>query len=294
MYVPVETDKRTATNCTRTFEKSARTAANMRARTQLFSVHALTYRIILCAHSVLLPLQVGKHRCVRAQWSGQMTKSYSLFRPLKRAQCSGTLQTWITKTRTKKHDATKELGEEFNCDSTEVMRKWKIILAQFRRERKKIADSKASGSGIGDIYKPKWFAFEHLAFIHGRDCPNVSVNTEWQSNQQMSEDMLEEGESETEETPQESPIDKLKPPNKVRKRRAENEDPRIDHALSIMENVNKQVQSKKQDDYDIFGIAVATKLRRIKDEHTRILVLLYDAILGTGKYSTTPVPSPYS
>ncbi|MPC41102.1 hypothetical protein E2C01_034686 [Portunus trituberculatus] len=64
------------------------------------------------------------------------------------------------------------------------MRKWKIILAQFRRERKKIADSKASGSGIGDIYKPKWFAFEHLAFIHGRDCPNVSVNTEWQSNQQ--------------------------------------------------------------------------------------------------------------
>ncbi|XP_045130727.1 uncharacterized protein LOC123515897 isoform X2 [Portunus trituberculatus] len=115
-----------------------------------------------------------------------------------------------------------------------------------------------------------------------------------QSAGKMSEDMLEEGESETEETPQESPIDKLKPPNKVRKRRAENEDPRIDHALSIMENVNKQVQSKKQDDYDIFGIAVATKLRRIKDEHTRILVLLYDAILGTGKYSTTPVPSPYS
>ena len=116
----------------------------------------------------------------------------------------------------------------------------------------------------------------------------------------MSEDMLEEGESETEEAPQKSPIAKLKPPNKVRKRPAENEDPRIHHALSIMENVNKQVQSKKQDDYDIFGIAVATKLRRIKDEHTRILVqrdidmLLYDAILCTGKYSTTPVPSPYS
>ncbi|KAK8406348.1 hypothetical protein O3P69_007211 [Scylla paramamosain] len=64
------------------------------------------------------------------------------------------------------------------------MRKWKIILAQFRRERKKIVESKTSGSGREDIYKPKWFAFEHLAFIHGRDCPNVSVNTEWQINQQ--------------------------------------------------------------------------------------------------------------
>lgn len=89
------------------------------------------------------------------------------------------------KDKNKKHDATKELGENFSCDSTEVMRKWKIILAQWRRERKKIADSKASGSGVGDIYKPKWFAFEHLAFIHGRDCPNVTVNTEWETNEQV-------------------------------------------------------------------------------------------------------------
>ena len=88
------------------------------------------------------------------------------------------------KHKNNKHDATKELAEQFNCDSTEVMRKWKIILAQFRRERKKISDSKSLGAGVGDIYKPKWFAFEHLAFIHGRDCPNVSVNTEWQMNQQ--------------------------------------------------------------------------------------------------------------
>ena len=35
MYAPVETDERTATNCTRTIEKSARTAVNMCARTQL-------------------------------------------------------------------------------------------------------------------------------------------------------------------------------------------------------------------------------------------------------------------
>ena len=33
MYVPVEKDKRTLAYCTRTFEKSVRTSANMYART---------------------------------------------------------------------------------------------------------------------------------------------------------------------------------------------------------------------------------------------------------------------
>ena len=60
-YVLAEMDKRTATNCMRTFEKSARTSANMCARAQLFSVHALTNKITLCSHSVLLRLQEGKY-----------------------------------------------------------------------------------------------------------------------------------------------------------------------------------------------------------------------------------------
>lgn len=70
--------------------------------------------------------------------------------------------------------------------------------------------------------------------------------------------------------------------------------------MSIMNNVNKQMEAKKPDDEDIFAAAVATKLRKIRDERTKILVqrdidnLLYDAIIGTGKYVTTPMPSPYS
>lgn len=67
-----------------------------------------------------------------------------------------------------------------------------------------------------------------------------------------------------------------------------------------MNNVNKQMEAKKSDDDDIFAAAVATKLRKIKDERTKILVqrdidnLLYDAIIGTGKYVITPMTSPYS
>ena len=59
MYVPVETDKRTTTNCTRT-------CANMCACTQLLGVYTLTQRITLSTHSVLLLQQEGKQLWVRA------------------------------------------------------------------------------------------------------------------------------------------------------------------------------------------------------------------------------------
>lgn len=96
------------------------------------------------------------------------------------------------------------------------------------------------------------------------------------------------------------PVEKFKSPKNSVKRRAVVEDPRIAQAFSIMNNVNKQMETKKHDDDDIFAAAVATKLRKIKDERTKILVqrdidnLLYDAIIGIGKYATTQTPSPYS
>jgi len=47
-----------------------------------------------------------------------------------------------------RNKTTTPLAQSFICDSTEVMRKRKIILTQYRRENKKISDSKSSGSGI--------------------------------------------------------------------------------------------------------------------------------------------------
>jgi hypothetical protein len=61
------------------------------------------------------------------------------------------------KSRNKKHDANQELAEKFDCDTTKVLRKWKIILAQYRQEKQKIKLSKTSGIGASDVYKPKLF-----------------------------------------------------------------------------------------------------------------------------------------
>ncbi|XP_077298565.1 uncharacterized protein LOC143919879 [Arctopsyche grandis] len=202
------------------------------------------------------------------------------------------------KNRNKKHDATQELAQSFNCDSTEVMRKWKIILAQYRREKKKISDSKSSGSGISDKYKPKWFAYAYLNFFHGRDEPNASMNSQDEINDQLIQD-IQDGTVNEDQESQERPVKKFKAPENSMKRRAVDKDPRIAHALSIMDDVKKQMEAKKHDE-DIFAVAVTMKLRKIKDERTKILVqrdidyLLYDAIIGTGKYATTPMPSPYS
>ncbi|CAH2010735.1 unnamed protein product, partial [Acanthoscelides obtectus] len=90
------------------------------------------------------------------------------------------------KNRNKKHYATQESAQSFNCDWTEVMRKWKTILAQYRREKKKIADSKSSGSGFSDLYKPRWFAYAFLNLFHGRDEPNTSMNLQDEINEQNS------------------------------------------------------------------------------------------------------------
>ncbi|XP_047525149.1 uncharacterized protein LOC125063005 isoform X1 [Pieris napi] len=190
------------------------------------------------------------------------------------------------KNRNKKHDATQDLAQRFNCDSTEVMRKWKIILAQYRREKKKISDSKSSGSELSEIYKPKWFGYAYLKFFHGRDEPNVSMSSQDEINEQLIQDTKYE-ETDTENEDQEChykrPVKKLKNPKNSLKRRADDEDPKVTHTSSVMDNVNKQ--ANKRDDDEIFAAAVATKLKKIKDGRTKILVqrdidnLLYDAII---------------
>ena len=66
MFVPVETDKRTATNCTWTFEESARTDTNMCAYSNFRWNHSDIQHFWVCAHPVLLPLLEGKHMSMRA------------------------------------------------------------------------------------------------------------------------------------------------------------------------------------------------------------------------------------
>jgi hypothetical protein len=52
-----------------------------------------------------------------------------------------------------------------------VGKKIKSLLAQYRRERRNVADAKKSGSGAEYIKVPKWFVYQRFTFLDGINKP---------------------------------------------------------------------------------------------------------------------------
>jgi hypothetical protein len=46
-----------------------------------------------------------------------------------------------------------------------IEKKMKSLLAQYRHERRKVANAKKSRSGAEDIKVPKWFAYQRFTFL---------------------------------------------------------------------------------------------------------------------------------
>lgn len=76
----------------------------------------------------------------------------------------------------------------------------------------------------------------------------------------------------------------------------------VSEAYAVMQTMKDKLDCRSNDEVQVLSAGVAAKLRQIKNDRIKLLVqrdidnLLYDAILGTGKYSNvnTPMPSPYS
>lgn len=93
---------------------------------------------------------------------------------------------WKTKSkdymnRNKKNDAYKILVEkwkEAEKTATKEMVKTKInsLRSGFRRETKKIVESKRSGAGQDDIYIPHLWYYDLLLFLKDQDMPRSSVS----------------------------------------------------------------------------------------------------------------------
>lgn len=74
------------------------------------------------------------------------------------------------KNRTKKSDAWKTLADVMGIDRAEVERKIRSLLAQFRRELKKVKERK-SGDSAEQVYTSSWFAFKSLWFVADKNKP---------------------------------------------------------------------------------------------------------------------------
>lgn len=60
--------------------------------------------------------------------------------------------------------AWKEIADLMKTDATEVKKKTESLLASFRRERQR-EGTILSGTGVDEVYRSKWFAFQSMAFL---------------------------------------------------------------------------------------------------------------------------------
>ncbi|XP_067128183.1 uncharacterized protein [Centruroides vittatus] len=68
-----------------------------------------------------------------------------------------------------KHTIWTAIGVKFGLNGSEAEQKWKVQRDRYNRERKKIRESLASGSGTRDIYKTTWHLYDLMDSVL-RDC----------------------------------------------------------------------------------------------------------------------------
>ncbi|KAK4882653.1 hypothetical protein RN001_005972 [Aquatica leii] len=160
----------------------------------------------------------------------------------------------------------------------DVKKKINSLRSCFRKEYKKVINSKRSGTGTEDVYKPTLWYFDLLLFLKDDEMPRTSIGTDDEDfllglSQDDSEniDNIEEDERENgginPQTPEDIPstsssaVSSLSH-NKYKKRQKPSEE--CDKVLKL---VGEKLQSSKPDDEcDLISKTVAEKLRRLSPD----------------------------
>jgi len=62
---------------------------------------------------------------------------------------------------------------------SDLKKKKDSLMATFRKLHNRVKSSKKTGSGLDDIYKPNWFAYEAMTkFLHSVNEPNTTKSSE--------------------------------------------------------------------------------------------------------------------
>jgi hypothetical protein len=80
-------------------------------------------------------------------------------------ECLWNIMSKDYKNQNKKKEAWQEISFPTGVDVGSSEKKTKSLLAQYRRERRKVADAKKSGSDADDIKVRKWFAYQRFTFL---------------------------------------------------------------------------------------------------------------------------------
>lgn len=98
------------------------------------------------------------------EWSRE--KTIDLIKEFEKCECLWNVCLKDYKNIVKKKDTWHDIGRNLEISAAEAEQKMKSILAAYRREKKKVTNAKKSGSGAEEMYEPKWFAYQHMRFMH--------------------------------------------------------------------------------------------------------------------------------
>ncbi|XP_063775193.1 lysophospholipase-like protein 1 isoform X1 [Pseudophryne corroboree] len=163
----------------------------------------------------------------------------------------------------------------------------------FKKEFNKVQVSKKSAACVQDIYVPRLWYYDLLKFTIGQDLPRKSLSTSSQETHKARQE--DEHADENLETLEESTnlsqvtsnsqsddvdfeIQEVIPMRKQKKRKMYKEDDLSNELLSQA----AAILSKNDDEYDAFGITVASKLRRMEEKQRLIAEVLITDILYKG------------
>ncbi|XP_076034492.1 uncharacterized protein LOC143021096 isoform X1 [Oratosquilla oratoria] len=184
----------------------------------------------------------------------------------------------VAKLREKERSATRDT----------VARKINNLRSSYRKELKKVKTSKKSGAAAENVYIPALWYFDLLHFIkdHGMVRSSVfDINEESTSHPDL---VLPSTDDEMGGFPQ-SPVSDIPPeqhhpPRRMKAPRQTGPNPNPDTILSLIEK--RLRTSRQEDEFDIYGKIVATKLRKLPGNmqiYAEKLIndILFQAQIGT-------------
>lgn len=98
------------------------------------------------------------------EWSQE--KTIGLMKEFEKHECLWNANIAGHKDLLKRKDAWRDISKNLDISVAEIEKKMRSLLATYRRERRKYFSSKRSENGIDYVYKPKWFGYNYLKFLH--------------------------------------------------------------------------------------------------------------------------------
>lgn len=85
----------------------------------------------------------------------------------------------LHKDRNARNDSWEKIKTILNVPIKQLKKKKEALLATYRKLSKKVRASVRTGSGVLDVYKPSWFAYEKMAqFLHSVNMPTTTISSE--------------------------------------------------------------------------------------------------------------------